>query len=128
MSFDDESDSPSPSSADYFESPTEAKRKALMLKLEKQGLKNDVKPGADLKQLKMTLLKGQLSKNDDKTKQQQPEKNAGKGGTKTREQEIASQKLTADTKPNAEQMVKQGSQDQKAEEQLKADEVQSEDA
>jgi hypothetical protein len=125
--YDDE-DLPSPSSADYLESPGEAKRKALMQKLEKQGLKDQVKQGADLQQLKLTLLKGQVDqKKDDKAKQQ-PENKTGKGGTKTREQEIASSKLTADAKPNAENLVQQGEQDEKAEEQLKADEVQSEDA
>lgn len=125
--FEDE-DSPSPSSAEYLESPHDAKRKALMRQLEKKGLKDAVKPGADLKQLQLTLLKGQVNAKDDKTTMQKEEKNTGKSGTKTREQEIAAQKLTADTKPSAEQMVTQGAQDEKAEEALKTDEVQSEDA
>ena len=127
MYFEDE-DSPSPSSAEYLESPHDAKRKALMRQLEKKGLKDEVKQGADLKQLKLTLLKGQMNPKDDKLKAPKEDKNAGKSATKTREQEIASQKLTAETKPSAEQMVQQGAQDQKAEDQLKTDEVQSEDA
>lgn len=127
MYFEDE-DSPSPSSAEYLESPHDAKRKALMRQLEKKGLKDEVKQGADLKQLKLTLLKGQVNPKDDKAKMQKEEKSTGKSTTKTREQEIAAQKLTADTKPSAEQMVTQGAQDEKAEETLKTDEVQSEDA
>ncbi len=127
MSFDD-SVSPSPSSAEYMESPHEAKRKALMRQLEKKGLKDQVRPGADLKQLQLTLLKGQLNKSEDTSQPQEPEKNTGKSGTQTREQEIASETLTADAKPSATQMVKQGALDQKAEEILKTDEVQSEDA
>lgn len=125
--FEDE-DSPSPSSAEYLESPHDAKRKALMRQLEKKGLKDAVKPGADLKQLQLTLLKGQVNAKDDKATMQKEEKSTGKSATKTREQEIAAQKLTADTKPSAEQMVTQGAQDEKAEEALKTDEVQSEDA
>ncbi len=125
--FEDE-DSPSPSSAEYLESPHDAKRKALMRQLEKKGLKDAVKPGADLKQLQLTLLKGQVNAKDDKASMPKEEKSTGKSATKTREQEIAAQKLTADTKPSAEQMVTQGAQDEKAEEALKTDEVQGEDA
>lgn len=124
----DEDDSPSPSSAEYLTSPHEAKRKALMQKLEKQSLKSQVKPGSDLKQLKLTLLKGQVNPKDDKSKQPEPTKAGAKQGTKTREQEIAAQKLTADAKPNAEQSATQGAQNKKAMEALKADEAQSEDA
>lgn len=126
MNFDD-SLSPSPSSAEYLESPHEAKKKELMRQLEKKGLKDQVKPAADLKQLKLTLLKGQVSKKDEKPKSEPVDKGT-KSGTKTREQEIEAQKLTADIKPTAEQMTKQAAQDEKAEEKLKADEVQSEDA
>lgn len=126
MYFND-TDSPSPSSAEYLESPHEAKKKELMRQLEKKGLKDQVKPGADLKQLKLTLLKGQVSKKDEKPKNEPVDKGT-KSGTKTREQEIEAQKLTADTKPTVEQLTKQAAQDEKAEEQLKADEVQSEDA
>lgn len=96
--------------------------------LEKKGMKDEVKQGADLKQLKLALLKGQMNPKDDKSKAPKEDKNASKSGTKTREQEIAAAKMTADAKPSAEQMVKQGQTDQKAEEELKADEVQSEDA
>lgn len=127
MYFEDE-DSPSPSSAEYLESPHDAKRKALMRQLEKKGLKDAVKPGADLKHLQLVLLKGQVNPKDDKAKAPPEDQKASKSGTKTREQEIAAQKLTAETKPSAEQMVTQGAQDEKAEAALKADEVQSEDA
>ena len=126
--FEDD-DSPSPSSAEYLESPHEAKRKALLQKIEKKGIKDAAtKPAADLKQLKLTLLRGQMEPKNDPSKAPKDEKAVGKMATKTREQEIVSEKLTADTKPTAEQLVKQGTQDQKAEDALKTDEVQSEDA
>lgn len=131
MAYDDNAE-PSPSSAEYLESPHEAKRKALKQKLEKQGQKQAAnKQGANLKDLKLSLLKGQMDekKGDKNRAAQNDEKNKLAGfGTKTREQEIASSKLTVDAKPSAEQLVKQGRQDEKAEETLKQDEVQSEDA
>lgn len=131
MPFNDEADV-SPSSADYLESPHEAKRKALKAKLEKQGKKDEAnKPGADLKSLQLALLKSQVNDKDQKQlKDQQAQKDAApvKGGTKTREQEIKSQTMKADAKPDVTQMTKQAQAQQKADEQLKKDEVQGEDA
>ncbi len=130
MSYGDNSAEPSPSSADYLESPHEAKRRALKEQLLKKGLKDEAtKAGTDLKSLKLALLKGQVDKKDEKNAQQPDEgKKGGSMGTKTREQEIASRKLVADTKHSADQLVDQGEQDEKAEEALKQEEVQSEDA
>ncbi len=130
MSFNDEADV-SPSSADYLESPHEAKRKALKAKLEKQGKKDEAnKPGADLKSLQLALLKSQVSDKDQRQKDQQAQKDVApvKAGTKTREQEIKSQTMKADAKPDVTQMTKQAQAQQKADEQLKKDEVQGEDA
>ncbi len=127
MLFDDDLSS-STSSAEYLQSPHEAKRKELMRKLEKKGMKDAAtKPGANLNDLKLALLKGQMDKNNDKSALPKEEQKAGKTATKTREQEIASEKLTADAKPTAEQLAKQGTQDEKAEQNLKDDEAQTED-
>ncbi len=116
MLFDDNISSTS--SAEYLESPHEARRKELMRKLEKQGMKNAAtKPGADLKDLKLALLRGQVDKKEEKAVTSKEEQKAGATATKTREQEIASEKLTA-----------QGVQDAKAQQALRDDEVQSEDA
>ena len=127
MLFDD--DAPSTSSADFLQSPHEAKRKELMRKLEKKGMRDAAtKPGADLNDLRRALLKGQMDKKNDKSMTPIEDKKPGKTATKTREQEIASEMLTADAKPTAEQLAKQGMQDEKAEQNLKDDEAQSEDA
>lgn len=131
MSFNDDADV-STSSPDYLESPHEAKRKALMAKLEKQGKKDAAnKPGADLKSLQLALLKSQVTDKDEKqAKDQQAQKDAEpvKAGTQTREQELKSQTMKADAKPDTTQMTKQAQSQQKADEQLKKDEVQGEDA
>ena len=130
MSSDDDSELHT-SSAEYLESSTKAKQKELQRKLEKQGLKNAAnKPGADLKSLQLAVLKSQVAgQKDDQTKKDQESKNASQSfGTKTREQEIAASKLTGETKVTTDQMVEQGKQDQKADDQIKQDETQSEDA
>ncbi len=131
MAYDDNAE-PSPSGAEYFESPHEAKRKALKQKLEKQGQKAAAdKQGANLKDLKLSLLKNQVDEKQDEKNEaaQNDAKNQLAGfGTKTREQEIALSKLAANAKPSTEQLVKQGGRDEKTEEALKQDEVQSEDA
>jgi len=120
-------DAPITSSAEYLQSPHEAERKALMRKLEKQGLKEEAnKHGADIQSLKRALLKAQVedAKNDPST-DDTAHHSQSDIGTKTREEEI---KAWADDKPTAGKLVQQGKQDEKAMETLKQDEVQSEDA
>lgn len=119
----------SQSSAEYLESPNKAKMKALKAKLEKQGIRVAADKQNDLKALKLALLKGRVDdKKDDKATQNVVDAKGTKQGTKTREQEIAAGKMTADAKPSAEQMVSQSKQDAQAKATLKQDEVQSEDA
>ena len=129
MSYDDESDV-SRSSAEYLESPAKAKREALKRKLEKVGQKDAAtKPTADLKNLKLALLKSQVRKNPD----DQPKKDADTQkkpvsfSTKTREQEIAAEKVGGDSKPTTDQMLDLGKQeDKKKEEMQKQGDVQGE--
>lgn len=117
------------SSAEYLESPNKARIKALKRQLEKQGIKVDADKQNDLKALKLALLKGKVSDTkDEKQDDQAAQDKASSQGTKTREQEIAAAKLGADTKPSADQLVKQDEQDTKAEADLKENEVQSEEA
>ncbi len=128
MSNDDEA-FVSQSSAEYLESPNKAKMKALKDKLKKQGIKVAADKQGDLKALKLALLKGQVAdKNDTKTADESADAKGTAQGTKTREQQISSAKLGADTKQSADQIVAQNQQDEKAEDALKEDEVQSEDA
>ena len=131
MPFDDDSDpQASSSSSTYFESPTKAKRDALQQKLAKQGLASlSQNPGAgDLKGLKLQVLKQQVEgKKDEEKKRDQgvKDKQTPSSGTKTREQEIASER-NPDPKPSAEQAVKQSAKDKKANEELQKNEVQGE--
>ncbi len=129
MSSDDESDM-STSSAEYLESSTKARREALKRKLEKVGQKDAAtKPTADLKGLKLAMLRSQVSKkNDDQSKKDAEQRgNPISFVTKTREQEIAAEKVGGDSKPTADQMVDQGKQeDKKKEEMQKQGDVQSE--
>ena len=115
----------STSSADYLESPEKARMKALKAKLEKAGIKIPAHQQDDLKSLKLALLKGQVHDKDAKDDHQSK---GTEQGTKTREEEIAAAKLSADAKPTTQKLVTQGSEDHKSSEELKKDEVQSEDA
>ena len=130
MSTDDEADL-SPSLSAKYESPAKARREALKQKLQQEGLGHVADTsGADLKKLQLSMLKNQVTgKSDKKTKEdQRKEKTPSSFVTKTREQEIASQKLSADTKLSTDQMVDQGKQAKQAMEELKQGEAQSEDA
>ncbi len=130
MSSDDDSEFGT-SSREFLESPLKAQREALKKKLQKEGMKSDAsKQGTDLKNLKLSVLKAQVSgKKDDQAKKDQESKNMSQSfGTKTREQEIAASKMTAETKVTTDQMVDQGNIQQKVDQQIKQDETQSEDA
>ncbi len=112
MSYDDDADV-STSLREYIESPAKAKREALKQKLQKEGLKREAdKPGADLKNLKLAMLKSQVAgKEDEQTKKDRERKKSPNAAmTKSREDEIVAQKLTADVKASADQMVDQGRQ------------------
>ena len=130
MSYDADSDLGTSSSREFLESPAKAKREALKRKLEKVGQKEAAqKPTADLKNLKLALLKSQVTeKSDDQAKKDQEAKNKPTSfSTKTREQEIAAAKLGADSKPTTDQMVDQGKQEEKTKEEMqKQGDVQSE--
>jgi hypothetical protein len=69
-------------------------------------------------------------KDDEKKRGEQAHHSQDKKGTsistKTREQEIASQTMGADAKPSAEQAVEQAKQDDKAQEEIQAEEVSTE--
>lgn len=125
MSSDDDSEL-STSSREYLESPAKAKREALRRKFEKAGFGNDAKKGdAALKSLKLSVLKSEVTKKDN---QPSPANAPASFGTKTREQEIAAARLSGETKPTTDTILQQATMQQKAEEQLKQDEVQSEEA
>ena len=128
MSRDDEFDM-STSSAEYLESSTKAKREALKRKLEKVGQKNAASmPLADLKSLKLALLKSQVSKTDDASKKDQQVNKSSSFGTKTREQEIAASKQdAADSRSTIDQMMQAGKEQQKEKEEMQRQgDVQSE--
>lgn len=109
MSYDDDADV-SPSSAEYAESPHEARRKALKEKLKKEGFGNIAdKAGTDLKGLKLAVLKAKVTKKDD-AKTDKADAKPASISTKTREQEIAAAKLTADAKPSVDRLVEQSKQ------------------
>ncbi len=130
MPSDDDSDI-SISSREYLESPAKAKCEALKQKLQKEGFKAEAnKQGADLKGLKLSMLKAQVaSRKDDQGKKDRESKNSSQSiVTKTREQELEASTLAGDTKLTTDQMVDQGKQQQKIDDQIKQDETQSEDA
>jgi len=121
----------SQSSAEYLESPHKAKMKALKRKIEEKGIKVEGDQQHDLKALQLALLRGQVDKNADVTKATTDAERQAKGtsqGTKTREQELAEGTLNAMKKLSTDDMVKQGKQQEKAMQELKKDEVQTEDA
>ena len=130
MSYDEEDDFSS-SSREALDSPAKAKREALKRKLEKQGQKREAdNPTADLKSLKLAMLKGQMAgQKDEQTKRDRlnQQKSSFNFGTKTREQQIAAQKSTTDAKPNQDQMLDQNKQDEKAKEEQRKEEVTGED-
>ncbi len=122
MSYDDEN-TLSTSSGAYLESPDKARLKELQKKMEKQGLKAEAnKPGADLKSLKLTMLKNQVA-SDEKNKKDENQKAPVTFGTKTREQEIAAQKLDGNTKQTTDQILAQDKQEAAAKAEEKKNEV-----
>ena len=127
MSYDDDSDLDT-SSREFLESPAKARREALKRKLEKVGQKEAAqKPTADLKSLQLAMLKSQVTKPDEKAKKDQNPNKPTSFGTRTREQEIAAEKMSGDTKPTTDRMVEQGKQEDKAKEEMqKQGDVQSE--
>lgn len=127
MFYDDEA-TPSSSEAAYFESPNEAKRKALIQKLKQQGKKQAAeKQGANLQDLKLALLKSQVQDKDDTTKQQDEaaQKQVSGSSTKTREQEMKAEQMEADSKPDTDDALKQGNAQKKVEEDIMSTEIQS---
>lgn len=121
----------SQSSAEYLESPHKAKMNALKRKLEEKGIKIEEDQQNDLKALQLALLRGQVDKNADATKATTDAEAQAKGtnqGTKTREQEIKESTLNVETTVSTDQLVQQGKQAEKAMEELRQDEVQTEDA
>jgi hypothetical protein len=130
MQNDDELDI-SMSDPNRFES-AKAKRKALEQKLKKEGLQLAAKGPAmaDASRLKLSVLRNQFEgQKDDQQKrdQKQKEKAALKSfGTKTREQELKAGQLTADTNPNADQLVQQGNRDDAVQDEQKGTEIQGE--
>jgi hypothetical protein len=85
---------------------------------------------ADASRLKLSVLRNQFEgQKDDQQKrdQKQKEKAALKSfGTKTREQELKAGQLTADTNPNADQLVQQGNRDDAVQDEQKGTEIQGE--
>ncbi len=132
MLYDDESDlQPASSSREYLESPGKAKRDALKEKLKKEGLQGfaDKASSGDLKGLKLSVLKQQMKGEKDKQNKTADEAQDKKGssmGTKTREQEIVAQRMSADAKPSTQQTMEQSQQEEKAQEEIQAQEVSGE--
>ena len=127
MTTDDEA-TPSSSEAAYFESPNEARKKALIQKLKQQGKKQAAeKQGANLQDLKLALLKSQVTDKPDTAKQQDDaDQKSGSGlSTKTREQEVKADQMEADSKPNTDETVKQSNAQKKVEEEVMSTEIQS---
>lgn len=127
MLYDDEA-TPSSSEAGYFESPNDAKRKALIQKLKQQGKKQAAeKQGANLQDLKLALLKSQVSDKDDSTKKQDEDAQKPASGlsTKTREQEIKAEQMEGDSQLDTDETVKQGNAQKKVEEDVMSTEIQS---
>ncbi|HRH92982.1 MAG TPA: hypothetical protein PKV72_00450 [Candidatus Peribacteria bacterium] len=116
-----------------MEAGSARKQKGLAEKLRKDGKDQLAKQAikidnsAKLQSLRAQLdgLKAAQDKKDKDSKQEQ--KNAGKAGTKTREQELAQAKESAaDVRPDAAQMAKQGEQEHKATEEQRREEVTTE--
>ncbi len=127
MSSDDDSEL-STSSREYLESPLKARREALKQKLRKEGFHTAAQSG-ERKNLQLSVLKAEVTK-DRKAQVSKSLQNdrPSSFGTKTREQELKSQAMGADFQPTADQMMQQGNAHQKADDLLKKDEAQSEDA
>lgn len=129
MPFDDDSDVSS-SSSDYFESPSKARRDALLRRMKKEGTPLDpTKPGAqDLQGLKRSVLRAQIQKDDEGKKQAEDEghKQPLAAGTKTREEDIAMQKGTSSLHVSADQLIKNTTLDTAAKQELRDEEVNSE--
>lgn len=126
--FTDDEVSPSSSSAEYFESPHEAKRKELKKQLEKKGMKQAAdKQGASLSDLKRALLKGKIEDKDKKPLQDDKNKPQSMG-TRTREQEIKDQEMGADAKPDARSVAQQSNDQKQVEKAALQQEIQNDQA
>ena len=133
MLYDDDDAEMSPSSAETYDSPAEAKRRALKERLEKKGFKSQAeKQGTNLKDLKLSVLKHEMEgkKDEERKREESAKQNVSTDtGTKTREQEILSSKLTALDKPDTDRMVQSAKQAEKSEDDLRQEkELQGEDA
>ena len=132
MDYDDDSVL-SASDPTRLESPAKAKRKALEQKLKKAGIVLQASgPFKDANKLKLSVLKNQFAgksdeeqKRDDQNKDRQNQKSFG---TKTREQQIKADQLTAVTVASVDQSVQQEKQAVAAKEEQQEQEIQGEDA
>lgn len=127
MYYDDEEIRGSTSSREFLESPAKARREALKNKLKKEGIKPKTN---DLQSLKRQVLQQKMDGQKDSEQKRDQEKKERQGtliGTKTREQELKALQQTADEKPSAEQLVKQGQAQAKADEEMQKEEVATEE-
>jgi hypothetical protein len=115
----------SSSSAGYFESPHEAKRRALQEKLKKEGKRQAAKKeGANLQDLKLALLKDQVTENTSKVRPDDEEASSSLG-TKTNEEQIKAETLDAQNKQDIDTVVGQSNAQQDIEEKQMKQEIQS---
>lgn len=108
-----------------LESSTKARREALKLKLKKEGFQPSQDGNVDPKQaLKLSLLKSQMDgKKDEETRKAREVQRGSTHGTKTREQEIASGKMTADAKPSAQDIIRQEAESEAHDDEIQKQEV-----
>lgn len=95
------------------DSTSKRKQRALLQKLKEQGIdaKQAEQQTAAAGKLKLSVLKNQFAGKQDaeqKRDQENKEKAGSSQGTKTREQELKSQTMTADAKPGPGAMIDQG--------------------
>lgn len=130
--YDDEKLRGSTSSREYLESPAKAQMKELRNRLKQEGVQSAAAtPGSDnLQGLKLQMLKQKMDDRKDAAQRGEDAKTEQQGtsiGTKTREQEIRKQRRTADEKPSADQLVRQGTAQAKAQEEMQKEEVATEE-
>ncbi|OGJ62074.1 hypothetical protein A3A67_00120 [Candidatus Peribacteria bacterium RIFCSPLOWO2_01_FULL_51_18] len=107
-----------------LESFIKAERKALDQKIKKAGLEKKINPAtADKNRLKLNVLKQQLAEKKEDGKKKEQSKSFG---TKTREQEIAAAKLTAETKPTPDRLVLESKQEEAVKREQQKEEIQQE--
>ena len=118
-------DDPELQDAQKLESPGRAKLQALQQKLKQEGLSSTER--MDLQELKKSMLKHQVEKKKGrKGKERTERRELGAFKTTTREEEIKRSRLTADINPMPDQLLQQGKQDRKAEEEMRKEEIQGE--